>query len=70
MTAIQKTMHFASERKRAMDLAAAAGRFLADPEGFRDAAELRDLADRTLQCAFKVIDFTNNQIEQLKEEMT
>ena len=67
MSVKQEMMRLASERSRAMDLAAAAGRFLAAPEGADGMPLLEKCAEETLDVALAVTTHHTNRIMQLKE---
>lgn len=67
MSVEQEMMRLASERSRAMELAAAAGRFLAAPEGADGMLPLKKRAEETLDAALAVTTHHTNRIMQLKE---
>ena len=60
-------MRLADERSCAMDLAAAAGRFLARPWDTDRMLPLKELAEQTLDAAFDLIKDNTEKIRKLKE---
>lgn len=68
-TAEQEIRHLAVNRLNVMNIASAAGMFLATPGGVDDMPEVKTHAERTLDAAFDEIDKINKRIKQLKEHM-